>query len=148
MGQYHNVERDRNVVELRKQGLTYTAIAAKLKISLSMVSYYVRKHNLQQLCHKPISGQSLRGQQQKAVPKIKTRDIRLRFARVRDLEHYCRCYVNAYVMELEGRHGGCGEGASPGELQIKQWNILLDIMFGILFQEGIVRKLEEEEEED
>ena len=70
-----------------------------------------------------------------------------RMTRVRDLEHHCRCYVNAYVMELEGRKGGSNH-TSPGELAAREWGVLCELMFGILVQEGMVERIEEDPTEE
>lgn len=75
---------------------------------------------------------------------MKPLSLAARLTRVRDLEHHCRCYVNAYVMELEGRKGGSNQ-LSPGELCAREWGVLCELMFGILVQEGMVERIEEEE---
>jgi hypothetical protein len=64
-----------------------------------------------------------------------------RFQRVRDLEHYCRCYVNAYVQQLQG-----GRTMRLSVEKARIWQRILDAMFGVLVQEGVVEKIEGDEE--
>lgn len=70
-----------------------------------------------------------------------------RLTRVRELERHCVSYVNAYVMELEARKLGAGQ-KQPGELCAREWGILCELMFGVLVQEGMVERLEEENDEE
>ncbi len=70
-----------------------------------------------------------------------------RCVRVRDLEHHCRCWVNAYVQELEEKRTGGSNHASYGELRARHWRTLCELMYGILKQEGMVIDIEEEVDE-
>lgn len=65
-----------------------------------------------------------------------------RFQRIRDLEHCCRLFENAYVMELQGI-----KTMRLQQNKQKAWEELLEIMFGLLVQEGWVERIEEDEDE-
>lgn len=71
----------------------------------------------------------------------------VRCTRIRDLEHHCRCWVNAYVQELEGRATAAHHGGHA-EARARHWRTLCDLMFGILVQEGMVERIEEEIDEE
>ena len=70
-----------------------------------------------------------------------------RLTRVRELERHCVSYVNAYVMELEARTLGKGQ-RTPGELCAREWGVLCELMFGVLVQEGMVERIEEDSNEE
>jgi hypothetical protein len=67
--------------------------------------------------------------------------------RLADLEHRLHCYRNAYIQELEGRKGGSNH-LPFADIRARYWRGLLDIMYGILVQEGLVVPIEEEETEE
>lgn len=60
-----------------------------------------------------------------------------RFQLVRDLEHHCRLWVNAYVMQLEHNR--------TMRLSIDRAREWQRVMFCVLVQEGDVEKAEEKE---
>ena len=70
-----------------------------------------------------------------------------RMVRLADLEHRLTCYRNAYIQELEGKKGGSNY-ATFAEIRIRYWRALLDIMYGICVQEGLVIPIEEGEPEE
>jgi len=71
-----------------------------------------------------------------------------RMTRVRDLEHHCRCWVNAYVQELEGRRTGGSNHLTYADMRGRQWRTLCELMFGILVQEGLGEPYPEEAQEE
>jgi hypothetical protein len=77
-------------------------------------------------------------------PKLLT--DRTRMIRLMELEHHVRCWVNAYVQELEGKRGGSNY-IPYSELRARQWRNIRDIMLGILTQEGHIAP-EDTEEDD
>lgn len=73
----------------------------------------------------------------------------LRYMRINEIEHVCRCFRNAYVAKLEGR---AARPSSPYAMMTfcdKEWKKLCDFMFAILVTEGLViPEMDEEEEEE
>lgn len=65
-----------------------------------------------------------------------------RFQLVRDLEHHCRLWVNAYVMQLTHNR--------TMRLSIdraREWQRIKGLMFCVLVQEGNVEKAEENDKD-
>lgn len=64
--------------------------------------------------------------------------IRERISKVRELEHFCKLYINAYIQQLEGRKK-CSNSQMTVEKMINRlWDRLLDVQHLTLMQEGRV----------
>ena len=81
------------------------------------------------------------------IPQRPTTDAK-RMTRLSDLEHHIRCWVHAYVQELEGRRTGGSNHLTYSDLRARHWRTLCDLMLGILAQEGRVETIEREQDEE
>lgn len=63
-----------------------------------------------------------------------------RYSMVRNMEHACRCYVNAYVMLVEGGARSAKHGVAHSTWIEREWTQLLRMMQGILTLEGFFPK--------
>jgi hypothetical protein len=131
------------IMRLLRENKSWTEIRKQLGVSEYAIircrrEYGVQRH--QNIPARPGSRGYTTGGKLQLLP------LALRFHQVRDIEHTCRCYVNAYVADLEGKQSHCSR--TLAELRDQQWIRLLEQMFSVLVQEGMIEQKQDKQEED
>lgn len=131
------------IMRLLREDKSWTEIRRQLGVSEYTIIRCRREYGIQRHQNTPARSFS-RGYA--TGGKIRLLPLAIRFHQIRDIEHTCRCYVNAYVADLEGKQGHCSR--TLAELRDQQWKRLLEFMFSVLVQEGMVERKKEDGEED